>query len=712
MSALKTEILSRLSTARLPSLPHVLIRLMALCQSDNTTISDLANLIEQEPAIAHKILQVASSPAYRHLGQQTRLDQGLITLGTHLVRMLIINESVYQNFNYLPVFRDHDLRFFWRHSLKTAVIARKAAWHMGHANIDEAYLAGLLHDIGRLALLVVVPDLYHNLFYLPDTEELCEQERAVLGIDHAEAGTWLIRQWKFDPAFIDSVASHHAAAQPHALPGRLTQLVHMANRLAECNPDDPAIELIARNYQFSSQIAMQIVAEADKDFREAASHLGMDLSNIETVTPKAPPVPLSPVQQQLNQELSNLIQASELGHFFQKSKTLSDLQDAALKAASALFSLKSAILLCRGDEKDACRIVAVNKALDQLLGHSVSAPSEGSIARACAEMLPEFIESMDGFSLTPEKNMARLLGGESWILLPLAGNNQCPGLIFASIAKEKLEELRIDKYRLIYFGQQFISAWQHIQEVKKTIQDKVALAEEKHRRLSREMAHEINNPLAVIRNYLFVLNKQLGEEKKGKQVISILNEEIDRLGTLVDEMGNPAYSTTAQTQITDIKALVKEVVGLFHETEFIPDNIQLITHASSLLPENMQVYAPENLLKQVLVNLVKNAVEAMPDGGSIIITHKGLHEQDGQKYYALAVRDSGPGIPEEILKNLFQPATTAKGKDHHGLGLSIVYSLLNKIEAIISCQSDSSGTTFDLLLPAVAAEKSKTVTTL
>ncbi|NLC24303.1 MAG: HDOD domain-containing protein [Oxalobacter sp.] len=709
MSALKSEILNRFSTARLPSLPHVLLRLMAMCQKDNTTISDLAGLIEQDPAMTHKILQVASSPAYRHLGQQNKLEQSLITLGTHLVRMVVINESVFQNFNNLPAFQHQDLHFFWLHSLKTAIIARKAAWYMGLSNIDEAYLAGLMHDIGRLALLAVVPDLYQDLFTLPDTSGLCEKEYETLGIDHAEAGAALIRQWDFGTAFAESVAHHHSTLAPQALPDNLARLIHMSNRLAECAPDDPAIETIARHYQFPIPITIQIVAETHRDADESAAYLGLDISDLGTlqegVVQQPPPFP---VQQQINLELSSLIQASELGRFFLGHKTETDLQDAALKAASALFSLNSTVLLWQEGTPGQYKVIAINKTVEQLKGHPVAAVSPGWIAESFTHMLPAFIPGLDDLSLTPEKNMARLLGGTSWLLLPLAGNGECPGLIFASVSPTQLEALREDKYRLIYFGRQFISAWNHLLDVKKTIDNKVALAEEKHRRISQEMAHEVNTPLAVIRNYLFVLNKQVDEHSQEKKVISILNEEVVRLGKLINEMSDPAYSKKAQSGRTDIKALVQDVIALFHETRFIPDNLQIITHASSALPEKMLVRSPENLLRQVLVNLIKNAVEAMPGDGSIMITHKGLVEQENTTYYALSIRDTGPGIPETILKNGFQPTTITtitEGKDHQGLGLRSVYSLINQIEAQIDCQSGAGGTVFNLLIPAHTAEE-------
>jgi|GEM_PF-2650644 len=705
MSALKSEILNRLSAARLPSLPHVLLKLMTMCEQDNTTISDLAGLIEQEPAMTHKILQIVNSPAYRHMGQQNKLEQSLITLGTHLVRMLVINESVFQNFNHLPAFQHHNLHFYWMHSLKTAVIARKAAGHMGLSNIDEAYLAGLLHDIGRLALLTVVPDLYKDIFYLPNSTELCEKEREALDLDHTEAGAALIRLWEFGSDFAESVAHHHSLVPSQALPGKLSRLIRMSNLLAECEPEMSAVETIANDHQFPAAIAAQIIVEASHDVNNAATQLGLDINK------KTPPQPAAPQQvseliQQQNQKMSSLIQTSELGRFFQAHKTEVELQDAALKAASALFSLNSAILFWQDGDSSQYQIIAVNKTVEQLKGRALPSALFGWITDTFTRKLPAFVTDANDFTLTQEKNIARLLGGNSWILLPLADNSHCPGLIFASVSQKQLDVLHEDKYRLIYFGQQFVATLGNIHEITKKIEDNVALAEANHRRISQEMANEVSSPLSVIRNYLFVLNKQLDNGTHDKSVISILDEEVSRLGKLINEMNDPAYAQKARTERTDIKALVQNVITLFHETGFIPSSLQIITHVSSALPEKMFVRAPENLLKQVVVNLIKNGVQAMPSGGSLMITYQGLVEKVDEKYYVLSIRDTGPAIPEADLKKLFQPTeTTTKEKDRQGLGLSTVYNLINEIGAQIGCKSDAGGTVFTLLIPAHTEKK-------
>ena len=112
-----------------------------------------------------------------------------------------------------------------------------------------------------------------------------------------------------------------------------------------------------------------------------------------------------------------------------------------------------------------------------------------------------------------------------------------------------------------------------------------------------------------------------------------------------------------------------------------------------------QIEGGADTLKQILVNLLKNAVEAVPDGGEIEIANNGQVNQDGRLYVELHVRDTGPGLPTEVLANLFSPVRSGKGGEHRGLGLSIVHGLVKKMQGMIICRSDQKGTTFEILLP-------------
>jgi signal transduction histidine kinase len=110
-----------------------------------------------------------------------------------------------------------------------------------------------------------------------------------------------------------------------------------------------------------------------------------------------------------------------------------------------------------------------------------------------------------------------------------------------------------------------------------------------------------------------------------------------------------------------------------------------------------------DILKQILVNLVKNAIEALADtGGRIEIASRGHVNRERRLYLELAVSDTGPGLSREVLANLFSAVKSTKEGPHHGLGLSIVHSLVKQLNGHIACRSGKTGTSFEILLPAHA----------
>ena len=111
-----------------------------------------------------------------------------------------------------------------------------------------------------------------------------------------------------------------------------------------------------------------------------------------------------------------------------------------------------------------------------------------------------------------------------------------------------------------------------------------------------------------------------------------------------------------------------------------------------------------NRLKQVLLNLIKNAAEAMAlQGRELTVATSDVTKENGMHNVKISVSDNGPGIPEAVLARLFRPVTSTKGEGHAGLGLSIVHELITGMGGSITAESNAdSGTCFNILLPAVA----------
>ena len=184
------------------------------CQTEEIRISALAELIAQDPGMSSKTIGMANGSAYQHTVRKIGLEQSITALGIDSTKNMVISESVFQVFNSSFFSNSADLRFFWQHSLETAIVARAIAEKMRYPHLEEAYLAGLLHDVGRLALITTAPSEYASNFPAKDDEMLCAIEQSTLRIAHPEAGSWLVESWNLDSFMADSVLYHH---EPMAL---------------------------------------------------------------------------------------------------------------------------------------------------------------------------------------------------------------------------------------------------------------------------------------------------------------------------------------------------------------------------------------------------------------------------------------------------------------------------------------------------------------
>ncbi len=273
------DLRSSLPLARLPAIPQVLVRLLELCQDDTAGVSELADLFGSDVALAARVMEIASSALHHGRQKPASLEQSLIRLGMSMVKTIVINESIFQIFRRIGNERDFDLSRFWAHSLRCALLARSLARATGQADYDMVYLAGLLHDVGQLAMLTAEPSAYIPLFLTHEnTNDLCLREQAMFDLTHAEVGAWLVEKWELDPLLSDCVLYHHDC--PERLVGShpLIRCVCLADRLACLGGGDPAQsdEAMAESL-FETAIDLSVlVSGCEEELRETARQLGID----------------------------------------------------------------------------------------------------------------------------------------------------------------------------------------------------------------------------------------------------------------------------------------------------------------------------------------------------------------------------------------------------------------------------------------------------
>ncbi len=222
---------------------------------------------------------------------------------------------------------------------------------------------------------------------------------------------------------------------------------------------------------------------------------------------------------------------------------------------------------------------------------------------------------------------------------------------------------------------------------------------------ARKFAHEINNPLGIITNYLTTLRLKLSKENDIQEELGVIGEEIDRISTMINQMDMFSNTVVAKMALTDVNAVIEDIVHIF-KAPLSPASGTVIT----FIPDGQlpKIMTSRDALKQIIINLLKNAAEAIAGGGTIAVrTGMFMGDAHGNKVeqseeIEIVVDDTGPGIAEAIMKNLYKPFVTTKASGHSGLGLSIVQKTVKDLGGSISCTSRPNvGTRFSIRLPAV-----------
>jgi len=218
----------------------------------------------------------------------------------------------------------------------------------------------------------------------------------------------------------------------------------------------------------------------------------------------------------------------------------------------------------------------------------------------------------------------------------------------------------------------------------------------------REVTHEVNNPLTIVQNYLHVLSLKLDEDTPVQADIVTIGAELTRVANIVGKYSGIGKAAGLLAQAVDVNDILTQLVSVVRGGQVD------INMALQLDPAMPQIVLSPDSLKQVIINLIKNATEALQ---GTTITDKTLRIETtaavnvgGREYIEIAIIDNGPGIDPVIRKHLFLANNSTKKSAQGGLGLNIVKQLIDAMQGLISCRSKvstegSAGTCFQILIP-------------
>lgn len=692
------DIHKQIAMARLPSLPQALLQIMDLAERDDVGLAEIGAVVSQDAGLAAKIISTANSAYYSRGRSISNIDQCLSVMGAAQVRRIALNQSVAELFGRFQKTSGFDMRYFWYHVLCVAITARELAKRLGYANVDEAYLAGLLHDVGQLALLSVAADRYLPIFKSATGEQrLMQEEQKTFGLAHPEVGAWLAQRWNLHSFLADALLYHHEPLARVRDAHILVQIVTLANLFnnlfeGEVQLEDGDIAF----WELTVDEAKAFVQAAEEEAQNIASALGIEILARKEM-PRFSQAQDESAHASLAQAVSVRLEAQSTLPEALDGRNQDEVYLGILRSAKMLFASHNATLfLAKGEVLQGQHTADDDSRLGEIRIH-LPAP-DSAIARAFAGKPGLAGEQASGESLA-DTQVLRILGTERLLCLPLSHENTTLGVLVIGLDASSAQVFMQRKALIATFaregGRRLALALRQVDQ-----ESNIRADAQQHFQLhARKIVHEANNPLGVVRNYIGLLREQLGDKKQAQEDFDLVESELRRVARILQQLKDTDGSSMGKdaSSNVDINALINDVIRFCRlgrpELEKVETRLQLDSNLPAIRVNGDKV-------KQVLTNLIFNAAEAMPGGGEITISSTNWQSTKGQSSVEITVRDTGPGLPPTVLERLYQPVQSRKGGAHQGLGLSIVGKLVNELGGVMQCNTSQSGTSFKILLPA------------
>ena len=713
MPTLPSPTLEALETLDLPTPPGAVLALLQALARDDASMDQMAELVRREPALTARILNVANSAAFHAGGELRSLKQSLQVLGMRLLHSIAASIAVREAFSGLPGSRAGDFDGYWRHSLMVAELAQAIAVETALANPEEAYLTGLLHDVGELLLLGGLQADYGKLLGDAAGAEmtLVALEQAALQTDHAAVGAWLVERWRLPSFMADALHFHHHSLEEVALADPLTRVLwaaHACDALAaHAAPDAAGFESAGLLVGLPAMPLARLVGQAQADVAALASALGVKGASGQSPLPLwrvQPPPPTDAPRDKLRETLAAMASLQPLQHELAAADSEPQLLNAARESARILFGVRDVVFLLRMGASAALSALSLPGQPPQLQRLQVSLQASATGACSRAALTGRTCSSFEAGAAGPlslnDLQLARALGSEGLLCVPMAAGGVVLGVMACPVGRQQAERL---EQRLALLGSfagllaGHLQSWRTLRERDRELE---AATADRLRQRERQVVHEVSNPLGIIKNYLTLVRRKLPEGVQLGEELQVLHEEIERVGRIVRQLGEPPpepAAGSAEAGALDLNAAVDGLRALYAETLFGPAGIQLTLELQQPLAPTR---ADRDSLRQILLNLWKNAAEALPAGARVTTSTADHIHRDGRLYTQLCVADDGPGLPGDVMASLFQPLGGARRAGHSGLGLSIVQGLVARLGGHIACQSlPGRGTRFFILLP-------------
>ena len=601
----------------------------------------------------------------------------------------------------------HRFNHFWQHAHLCAALSREIALGMAYAYPQEAFLAGLLHDIGKLLMWANFPKTYG--FYFDrgvHPSHIRKMEKRHLGAPYCEVGAHFLDELNLPSFFTDAVRFQQRPIAEIANSLPLVRIVYAAEAMARRGGRPGKLEALAAllSPQLSAAELTAMHRRATQQFKSICQLLGLMPSDFTHHHVFNRLEKFYPVRTMLS-EVEEMSLVPGLLNRLSKARDPEVAYRFFLLGLHILFDIHQALYFQCDNERQRLVVRAANSGLYRSSAEGLAIPlREGSNLPSFALINNRILDSFGYFTerrlSIADHQLIVALGRDGMICIPLQRSGRYLGLIAGGLREVQIPRLAAHIDRLQEFADHaaiFLDGRLLAPAVASPLKGHSVLRES-----VRKVIHEVNNPLGIIKNYIGTLGGEVTAGQPNHAALNLIQDEIDRIARLIERLGQEAgRSPTLQVIASvDLNRVLIDLHRLLDPSVFKPAGVKIHYNLASDLP---LVRGDANALIQVFLNLFKNAVEAMPQGGRIRVqtAFRRMAGEGRRQQIIVTINDTGPGLARTVQKHIFKPGVSTKNLASGGLGLAVVKDIIEQHAGTVFFQNQrGQGTTVIMLLPS------------
>jgi len=738
----------------LPTLPQVAMRLLQITSADDSDAQQVIDLVKNDAPLTAKILQMCRSAAVAVRTPIVTVDRAVVMLGFDAIRNAVLSVKVFETFSQTASTEggaedesapapapDRSAIFqrpaFWQHCFGVAVAAELiAARHseLDDLNPGEAFVCGLLHDIGKLALEHVLPKAYQRVVELTEQTHtnIAEVERKVLGLDHHTAGKRLAEHWGLGQVVQDAIWLH--GSTPRSLPDlphrRLVALVHLADLIVRRQhigysgnhriSDDAADR--AEAIGLDSERVHAVVGELHEQIESRSEALGLNRSTdrklfLDSIM-QANQL-LGRLNQQLdgqrrvartqNRAIQSIVEFHHQAHG--PGQSVGDVLSSVVVSAASVMGEGHFGIIYQPSGQSAWQVSQYN-AEGRVVRSQLTDPPAGvtelsalasrdELPVGWMSVLPWLSDYLAGFDDIRRIRLLPLPCAWGTAAVLVHDHEQLPpapqmealtrtwgAAIGAATQHEGARRL----------GEQLAEANRVLTETQEQLLLNESMA--KLGEMAAGAAHEMNNPLAVISGRAQLLSSKLESGSKPQADAALIYQQAQKLSDLVTALHTFAQPPRPKVRSIAVLDIIERATRRAHQRQ--PDRPAVRFSPGQSLPS---IRTDPDQLAEILAELIVNAHEAEPANSVQVIAQ--IDPFDDR--LILRVTDDGAGMDAHTLEHAFDPFFSSKRAGRQpGLGLARARRLAEGLDGTIRLESTPGrGTTATVALPLAGPQEAR-----